>query len=317
MTSTDQHMTENVDSFVTMTKIHSDSKGSSKETIATKESESSGELKKKKKPRSIFQPTDNKRLRRSPRDTQRLVMPHKTSLAYRRLEELFFRESCSRTTETVTLGHFKLERVHSSPNIYVIESFLTQSEIKYFQRRSKGSGFRKSFVDRVTSSAREASGVDHVCYDDQHRTSTFVSYTKGHDSTIAAVERRAMATMSCSHSALEGLQLVRYKPGQFFGVHHDLGDYDETEGTVELPRKSSLSPRRLVTIFCYINETKEGGATHFPAADGLRVNPKPGRAVLFSNILQSGLPDPRTIHEGESSSSTKYGVNIWICEDSG
>jgi hypothetical protein len=72
-----------------------------------------------------------------------------------------------------------------------------------------------------------------------------------------------------------------------------------------------------------------------------------GRAILFSNVLSSGFPDPRTIHAGEpvlaanhkrnqnlkneatsttmtNMSSTnncnsdnaaiKYGLNIWICE---
>ena len=79
-------------------------------------------------------------------------------------------------------------------------------------------------------------------------------------------------------------------------------------------------------------------------SDGLRIYPMAGRAVVFSNVLASGIPDPSTIHAGEpvivsrnetvdikadhgmpltpSSKSkskvdpcmTKYGLNIWICE---
>jgi len=43
----------------------------------------------------------------------------------------------------------------------------------------------------------------------------------------------------------------------------------------------------------------------------VRVQPVPGRAVLFSNVLASGQPDVRTIHAGETvTRGIKYGLNI-------
>jgi hypothetical protein len=246
-----------------------------------------------------------KRLRRSSRNTQRLMLPPVTSLAYRRLEELFFQSYSSTETEEVSYRKWKLQRIHSSPNIYILDDFLTSNELDYFRRRIAQGGFQRSYVDEPDS--------ESIIYDDSHRTSTFISFQKQHDAHIAALERRAADLLGCSSTAFEGLQLVRYFPGQFFGIHHDLGDYDEDSGQVAMPRKSCVSPRRLVTLFLYLNPSD--GATYFPEAGDLRVQPKPGRAVLFSNVLQSGEPDTRTIHAGEAPTSVKYGANIWLCEE--
>jgi prolyl 4-hydroxylase len=105
---------------------------------------------------------------------------------------------------------------------------------------------------------------------------------------------------------------------EFFGVHHDMGDLAE-DGSVAVPPRSPFSKRRLVTLFCYLNDLDaetQGGATRFPKANSLAVQPKRGRAVLFCNVTEGGLADDRTIHEGRPVvEGVKYGLNIWICED--
>jgi prolyl 4-hydroxylase len=98
----------------------------------------------------------------------------------------------------------------------------------------------------------------------------------------------------------------------------DLMDNDE----VKLPKKHLAVKRRLVTLFFYLNtlEPDQGGCTYFPKCNNLRVQPKRGRVVIFSNLTADGLPDPRTIHAGEPVVSeetgfAKYGLNLWICEE--
>ena len=118
---------------------------------------------------------------------------------------------------------------------------------------------------------------------------------------------------------------VRYKPGDFFGTHHDLGDL-LADDQVLLPRKQVSIKRRLVTIFVYLNDLKgdQGGCTYFPKCSDLRVRPKKGMAVLWSNIGSDGSPDPNTIHAGEvvhvgkddnNNAVVKYGLNVWITEE--
>lgn len=238
---------------------------------------------------------------------QRLVFA-KTSLFYRRLQELFFDESSDR--ESVRYGHHTLRRVHFKPNIYVIDGFLSTSDIEYLGTQ-QASQFQKSFVDNHSE----------ALYDNQHRTSTFLSFGKQQNSRIALLEGRASDLLGCSSTRVEPLQLVRYQENQFFGVHHDMAEYDEDADVVTLPAKSMLVKRRIVTIFCNVNGVESGGETSFPKCtihdtDSLKITPKPGQAIVFSNVTGQGQPDIRTLHAGlPVLSGTKYGLNIWICEE--
>jgi len=98
----------------------------------------------------------------------------------------------------------------------------------------------------------------------------------------------------------------------------DLIDNDQ----VKLPKKHVVVKRRVLTLFFYLNTLTDdqGGCTHFPKCNNLRVQPKRGRVVIWSNVTADGLPDSRTIHEGEPVNSdekdfAKYGLNLWICEE--
>jgi len=194
----------------------------------------------------------------------------------------------------------------------VIDDFLNAAELQYLHTAASNHRFQRSYVDQISSSDEDKGSH----YDTSHRTSTFLSFQKQQDATISRIETKAAALVgSWSPVTVEALQLVRYLPNQFFGVHHDMGDYNEETKEVSLPPKSLYSKRRIVTFFCYLNKVEAGGCTYFPVPN-VRVEPVPGRAVLFSNILASGQPDPRTVHAGEAvDRGIKYGLNIWICED--
>jgi hypothetical protein len=218
----------------------------------------------------------------------------------------------------------QLKRVCADPPIYVIDNFLSPAELEYFEKKIASCPFEKSFVDNMDFDNTVKDGKKRqrrTIMDTTHRTSTFFGFRKLHDTKISALERRIAEFLGCWVHQIEALQLVRYFPGQFFGVHHDMGDL-LPDDNVSLPKKQLGVKRRLVTLFCYLNtlENDEGGCTHFPAVD-LRVKPQKGRAVLWSNITSEGLPEPRTIHAGEPVQAApgkdvaKYGLNIWICEE--
>jgi hypothetical protein len=306
--------------------------------------------------------------------------------------------------------------------IYVIDNFLTESELQYFDKIIESVRFERSFVDNMNydddddndnagdddndnadhrdnnssegddQQQRDYNGIKNdrnhtvtesdalnggtlppnqpqhqfsddkkgtsivrtrtkrkrrTLLDDSHRTSTFFSFRKLHDTKIAALEQRVANLLGCWVHQIEALQLVRYKPGQFFGIHHDMGDLLEDD-QVRLPRKNIATKRRLVTLFCYLNTLakNEGGDTYFPRCSHLRVHPQRGRAVLWSNVNADGQADPRTVHAGEpviqapggrsptattnnknglkgnshnkgcgTGETMKYGLNIWICEE--
>jgi prolyl 4-hydroxylase len=200
----------------------------------------------------------------------------------------------------------KLKLVHKSPNVFVMDDFLTLSELSYCETLFETNKFSKSFVD---------TNDNQSIYKEEQRTSSFSSVGKLQNAHVASIERRASHLLGLTVEQMEPLQLVRYRVGEFFGIHHDLGILFD-DGSVELPPRNHWTKRRMVTIFVYLNDSD--GCTYFPllgGKDGLRVTPKRGRAVLFCNILQNGMPDPKTVHAGEPPTvGMKYGLNIWACE---
>lgn len=246
--------------------------------------------------------------------------------AFQRFDRLFFQEQLA--SNLVKIGRFELSTIHRAPNIYVIEDFLTTSDLKFLNQtiQTRQRQFERSYVDRTEGNDSQYNNSYGSSLDEQ-RTSSFLSFHKQENAYVNAIETRAAELFGqYSTEQIEPLQLVRYKPSQFFGVHHDMGDFNEDTLEVELPKKNVLVKRRIATIFCYLNDLPSGagGCTFFPACGNLRVQPKKGRAVVFSNVTQDGMPDKRLIHAGETvigegyvldkEPPTKYGLNIWICE---
>ena len=90
----------------------------------------------------------------------------------------------------------------------------------------------------------------------------------------------------------EPMQIVRYESGEMYTAH-----YDNKQGCV----------RRAATFMMYLRDVEAGGATHFPKAkafgkgadaDGVRVWPKRGRALVFWSV-RGGVEDVRSLHEAE------------------
>jgi len=231
------------------------------------------------------------------------------------MRQLFWQDR-NENSSPLILGKLKLQQVYKSPNIYVIDDFMTASELQYCDSLIESQKFTKSFVDNE----------QHKVQDEQ-RTSTFLSLQKLQTAQVASMERRAAELLNMTIEQIEPLQLVRYKEGEFFGIHHDLGNLFQ-DGSVELPPKQAWSRRRMATLFVYLNNVPKdcGGCTYFPECSDLRVQPKRGRAVLFCNILENGMPDSNTVHAGEAvlaqkngkkkqEKVVKYGMNIWACEE--
>jgi hypothetical protein len=94
---------------------------------------------------------------------QAIKLPHRNSMHYQRLEQLFFRvESSSGTLSNQTgrlqIGKFILERVHASPNIYIIENFLSTAELQYLHHIAESTNrFQRSYVDAAVPPPSESS----------------------------------------------------------------------------------------------------------------------------------------------------------------
>jgi hypothetical protein len=196
----------------------------------------------------------------------------------------------------------KFEVLHRNPNVYLVRDFLTASEIAYFDKVC--TVHAKAFKASFTQDEHNKEVVS------EERTSTHIHLSKAQHASVRTVESRAADLVGLHSQNVEPLQIVSYRNGQKFNVHHDAGTLQD-DGSVELAQ-----PRRLVTFFTYLNNLPRGeGHTEFPAIN-LSVQPERGCAVVFCNVLPNGAPDPRTVHRANpvSGQLKKYGVNIWLCD---
>lgn len=212
-----------------------------------------------------------------------------------RLQNLFH-------SENPALGSTKMVQLRKDPHIYLIRDFLKASELKHLDTllTQHNDKFSKSFTENESNEEILSS----------ERTSTFLYLNKAQDPVARAIESRAANMIGMTSEFVEPLQIVSYVNGQKFETHHDAGTLLD-DGNVEL-----VPPRRLITIFAYLNTLPDGeGCTEFPAVSPpLRVTPEKGSAVLFCNVLPSGEADPRTIHRAcpVTKGLCKIGMNVWI-----
>ena len=99
-------------------------------------------------------------------------------------------------------------------------------------------------------------------------------------------------------------QIVHYKPGQQYNVHHD-------------------GCGRMYTMFVYLNTVKgKGGETNFPVAKR-KFKPVLGNAVLWKNYNVERwmgadwmVRDPEAVHAGlPPKEGEKWGINVWVIDD--
>lgn len=120
---------------------------------------------------------------------------------------------------------------------------------------------------------------------------------------VRAVHARAVNLTGVPVANAEFFQVVRYRPGQFYRVHHD-----------QNTPADSLSGVRLLTFFVYLREPEAGGHTSFPRL-GLQIPPRRGTALLWPNVRDDDLTssDMRTEHAGEPPlTGDKYSANLWL-----
>jgi len=115
------------------------------------------------------------------------------------------------------------------------------------------------------------------------------------DKVIAKVLKRLSLLTSFSTDHFETVQVVHYDVTQEYRPHFDWFQFDSD------PQKYadhlSRGGQRLITVFCYLNDVKDGGATDFPDLNR-SFYPKNGDALLWYNRTEDGTMDNRVLHAG-------------------
>jgi len=187
------------------------------------------------------------------------------------------------------------------PWVVIIDDFLNETETSTLIALGADQGYERSTdVGEILE--------DGSYEDDESETRTSTNawcYNECDDHEVTQIiwERMTFLTQIPPENS-ESLQMLRYEPGQFYAVHHDYieNDWNRAVGS------------RILTVFLYLNDVEEGGATNFPELE-LAVQPKRGRALLWPSVLDQypHKKDDRTEHEAQVvTKGIKYGANAWF-----
>ncbi|MGO4221850.1 2OG-Fe(II) oxygenase [Lysobacter sp. TAF61] len=126
------------------------------------------------------------------------------------------------------------------------------------------------------------------------------------DVSLRCVQLRMASAAGVPLSHAEHLTVLRYEPGQEYRPHRDY----RPPGSIE--RDCPQAGNRMRTICVYLNEVEAGGETEFPLS-GLKVAPRPGRAVVFDNLHADGSPDVDSLHAGlPVQRGVKWLATLWL-----
>lgn len=170
------------------------------------------------------------------------------------------------------------------PQVVVLRNVLTHAECDALTDMAAQRQQRSTVVDTAKGSLQV-----HA-----ERTSYGAMFQRAENALIERIESRLALLCHWPTDHAEGLQVLRYGPGDEYRPHYDWFDPEQPG-----PRKHMAhGGQRVGTLVMYLTEVEAGGGTSFPHA-GLVVRPQKGGAVFFANVDKSGQPDRATLHAGQ------------------
>jgi len=148
-------------------------------------------------------------------------------------------------------------------------------------------------------------GADEVA---AHRNSEGMFFGLRETPFIACLDERLSQIMSCPIEHGEGLQVLRYGPGDQSAPHFDFLIPSNAANRQSLAR----SGQRISSLVVYLNDVESGGETVFPEV-GVSVCPQRGNGVYFEYCDSQNQVDPRSLHAGAPViAGEKWAVTKWM-----
>lgn len=119
------------------------------------------------------------------------------------------------------------------------------------------------------------------------RTSSSMFLQESENEIVARVGKRVSSIMNIPIEHAEGIQILKYTPGQEYKAHYDF--FSSTS--------KAANNNRISTLVMYLNDVEEGGETFFPKLD-FSVSPKKGTAVYFEYFYSDNNLNELTLHGG-------------------
>jgi prolyl 4-hydroxylase len=172
----------------------------------------------------------------------------------------------------------------AKPRAVLLDGLLSAQECERLIEYAHEKGLKKSGVVDPSSGDSVVHGA---------RTSTSVFFTRAETPLIDSVEQKLAQITGWPVTHGEGLQVLRYEPGQQYKPHFDWFDKSKPGAASHLSRGG----QRVATTVVYLATAESGGGTFFPEA-GVEVLPRAGGGIFFNNVDLLGKPDGTSLHSG-------------------
>ncbi|KOR82906.1 2OG-Fe(II) oxygenase [Bacillus sp. FJAT-22058] len=159
------------------------------------------------------------------------------------------------------------------PLILVLENVLSDEECDGLIELSK---------DKMN---RSKIGVTHEV--NEIRTSSSMFFQENEYDILTKIEKRISTIMNIPVEHGEGIQILKYTPGQEYKAHYDFFTSSST----------AAKNNRISTIILYLNDVEHGGETFFPKLN-FSVIPRKGMAVYFEYFYNDKNLNELTLHGG-------------------
>ena len=140
---------------------------------------------------------------------------------------------------------------------------------------------------RLSKDKMKRSKIGTTREENELRTSSSMFLEESENEIIARIEKRVSSIMNIPIEHGEGLQILRYTPGQEYKAHHDF--FSSTSKVA--------NNNRISTLVMYLNDVEQGGETFFPKLN-FSVTPKKGMAVYFEYFYNDQNLNDLTLHGG-------------------
>lgn len=145
-------------------------------------------------------------------------------------------------------------------------------------------------------------------------SSVSVLLRQGEEDVIDLVEKKVarLTGWHGSSTRIHRTQLLAYTAEGRYRLHTDCHDFTIHTTTNE----TKLPSERSHTLLVYLTNVKEGGETIFPhLSGGMRIPPRRGNAILFSNLDRNGRCHPDSAHEAAPvrGQGMKLILQRWYC----
>ena len=202
--------------------------------------------------------------------------------------DAFSLDAAKRPKSAPTRGaHVAAQPVETSarPHIFTVDEFVSRGECAHLMTLA-GMNFRPA----------EALTSDILSQENRAFTGNMAALqTTLCDAVVRQVERRVGAVFGLPASQVEPLSVLRYQGGHSYAPHVD---YFDAARMAENLMRGDRAGQRVASFLVYLHAPEAGGETHYLTL-GKKIAGRERMALCHFNCLESGEPDPATLHTGE------------------